>query len=100
MKADGDNNLTHVEDGEVGKNQTNLGLVDNEVARYVGENRVHIDDAENKRLKRMIDKRILVVMIVTYFTQSLDRGTMSFASIMGIIDDAKLGHNQVCFPVP
>ncbi|CAG9946692.1 unnamed protein product [Clonostachys rosea f. rosea IK726] len=94
MKADGDNNLTHVEDGEVGKNQTNLGLVDNEVARYVGENRVHIDDAENKRLKRMIDKRILVVMIVTYFTQSLDRGTMSFASIMGIIDDAKLGHNQ------
>uniref|UniRef100_A0A8H7N6Y8 Major facilitator superfamily (MFS) profile domain-containing protein n=1 Tax=Bionectria ochroleuca TaxID=29856 RepID=A0A8H7N6Y8_BIOOC len=94
MKADGDKNLTHVEDGEVGKNQTNLGLVDNEVARYVGENRVHIDDAENKRLKRMIDKRILVVMIVTYFTQSLDRGTMSFASIMGIIDDAKLGHNQ------
>ncbi|CAG9977773.1 unnamed protein product [Clonostachys byssicola] len=94
MKGDGDNNPTHVEDGEVGKNQTNLGLVDNEVAQYVGEGRVHIDDAENKRLRRMVDKRILVVMIVTYFTQSLDRGTMSFASIMGIIDDAKLGHNQ------
>jgi hypothetical protein len=96
MKPDHEvNTPIHAEDGEVGKNQANLDLVDNEVAQYVAESRVQIDEDTNKRLKRMIDKRILVIMVVTYFTQSLDRGTMSFASIMGIIQDANLAPNQV-----
>ncbi|KAM0438676.1 hypothetical protein ACHAPT_001432 [Fusarium lateritium] len=84
----------HLEGGPAGKPQTNFELIDNEVAQYVAETRVQIDEATNKRLKRMIDKRILIVMIVTYFTQSLDRGTMSFSSIMGIIEDANLAPNQ------
>ncbi|RTE83231.1 hypothetical protein BHE90_002226 [Fusarium euwallaceae] len=95
MKPDHElNTPIHAEDGEVGKNQANLDLVDNEVAQYVAESRVQIDEDTNKRLKRMIDKRILVIMVATYFTQSLDRGTMSFASIMGIIQDANLAPNQ------
>ncbi|KAM5350747.1 hypothetical protein ACJ41O_007252 [Fusarium nematophilum] len=95
MKPDQEANApVHLEGGDAGKNQANFDLIDNEVAQYVAETRVEIDEATNKRLKKMIDKRILVVMVVTYFTQSLDRGTMSMASIMGIIEDTNLAPNQ------
>jgi hypothetical protein len=43
----------------------------------------------------MIDKRVLVIMIATYFIQAIDKGTLSFASIMGIIPDTKLVGQQV-----
>ncbi|KAJ4472329.1 major facilitator superfamily domain-containing protein [Lentinula aciculospora] len=49
-----------------------------------------IDDATNRRLRWMVHKRVLVVMVVTYFCQTLDKGTMSFASIMGITTDTHL----------
>ncbi|KAJ3890582.1 major facilitator superfamily domain-containing protein [Lentinula edodes] len=55
-----------------------------------GGKAVVIDDATNRRLRWMIHKRVLVVMIVTYFCQTLDKGTMSFASIMGITADTHL----------
>ncbi|KAL3493290.1 major facilitator superfamily domain-containing protein [Aspergillus germanicus] len=38
----------------------------------------------------MIDRRVLVIMVCTYFLQALDKGTMSFASIMGIREHAGL----------
>ncbi|GKT48940.1 putative transporter [Colletotrichum spaethianum] len=79
-----------VEDPADPKQRTNYDKVDNEVAMYAGETIVEIDEATNKRLKRKIDERVLSVMIVTYFMQSLDKGTMSFSSIMGIIDDTGL----------
>ena len=66
------------------------GRVDPELAKYASEKAVVIDEATNKRLKRMVDKRVLTVMIITYFLQALDKGTMSFASIMGIREDANL----------
>jgi hypothetical protein len=37
-------------------------------------------------------------MIFTYFLQALDKGTMSFASIMGIKKDTHLVGQQVRFP--
>ncbi|ETW84549.1 major facilitator superfamily [Heterobasidion irregulare TC 32-1] len=52
-----------------------------------------IDDATNRRLRWMIHKRVLVVMVVTYFAQTLDKGTINFASIMGIRTDTNL-HGQ------
>ncbi|KAJ3864880.1 major facilitator superfamily domain-containing protein [Lentinula novae-zelandiae] len=55
-----------------------------------GGKAVVIDDATNRRLRWMIHKRVLVVMVVTYFCQTLDKGTMSFASIMGITADTHL----------
>ena len=41
----------------------------------------------------MIDRRVLSVMVFTYFLQALDKGTLSFAVIMGIKDDLHL-HGQ------
>lgn len=46
--------------------------VDNEIQQYAGRGMIHVDEATNKRLRRMIDKRVLVVMIITYFLQGLD----------------------------
>lgn len=61
-----------------------------EVAKYASDVAIDISPEESARLRRKIDKRILLVMIFTYFIQALDKGTLSFASIMGIQTDAKL----------
>ena len=37
-----------------------------------------IDDETNKRLRWMVHKRVLTVMIVTYFAQTLDKGYVRF----------------------
>lgn len=62
--------------------------------------RVVVSEEDNKRLKKLIDRRILVIMICTYFLQALDKGTMSFASIMGIKTDAHLEDGQKVLPFP
>ncbi|KAJ5736527.1 uncharacterized protein N7483_001652 [Penicillium malachiteum] len=76
------------------KNQTDYSRVDGEIAKYATDGAIEIDEATNKRLKRMIDKRVLVVMMFTYLLQTLDKGALSFASIMGIKTDAGLVGNE------
>ncbi|KAF2477312.1 MFS transporter [Lindgomyces ingoldianus] len=76
------------------KDHMNYDRVDQELAKYAHATRIEISPEENKRLKRMIDKRVLPIMVFTYFIQALDKGTMSFASIMGIREDAKLKDNS------
>lgn len=46
----------------------------NETAAGVTKPVVEIDEATNKRLRWMIHRRVLVVMVVTYFAQTLDKG--------------------------
>ncbi|KAE8391497.1 MFS general substrate transporter [Aspergillus alliaceus] len=75
------------------KDDMDYSRVDKELQEYAGRGRVEIDEATNRRLRRMIDRRVLVIMILTYFLQALDKGTMSFASIMGIREDTGL-HDQ------
>jgi hypothetical protein len=70
--------------------------VDKELAKYTAGERIVISEAEDKRLKKLIDRRVLVIMILTYFLQALDKGTMSFTSIMGIRDDLNLVGDKVC----
>lgn len=66
------------------------GKIDKEVAKYSSAVRIDISPEENTRLRKLIDKRILVVMILTYFLQAIDKGTMSFSSIMGLPKDTGL----------
>lgn len=75
---------------ELAKNHQNYGEVDGELAKYVSDARIDISPAKNDELRRKIDRRILSVMICTYFLQAIDKGTLSFASIMGIVDDTHL----------
>ena len=99
--------ISHVErigsvaDPELEKDHMNYDRVDKELAKYAQATAIEISPKENKRLKRIIDKRVLTIMVFTYFLQALDKGTMSFASIMGIREDAHLdaGSNQVCSPM-
>ncbi|OQE28676.1 hypothetical protein PENSTE_c003G01506 [Penicillium steckii] len=83
-----------IQDEAPEKNHTNYNLVDKEVAKYATDGAIEIDTATNKRLKKMIDRRILVVMMITYLIQTIDKGALSFASIMGIMEDAHLADNQ------
>ncbi|KAI1336698.1 MFS transporter [Xylariaceae sp. FL0016] len=78
-----------------GKDQrTNYDLVDKELAAYVSDAAVEVDEATNARLKKLVDRRILAVMIVTYFLQSVDKGALGFASIMGFQEDTGLVGQQ------
>ena len=78
------------------KKAPNYHKMDKELAAYVSDVRIEISPEEDKRLRKLIDKRILAIMITTYFLQAIDKGTMSFASIMGIIKDTNLQGQEVC----
>lgn len=82
---------------ELGKNHTDHDLVDKELAQYASDTPVHVDEATNTRLRRSIDRRVLAIMIVTYFLQSVDKGALSFASIMGIQADTGLVGTEAGF---
>ncbi|KAJ5640223.1 uncharacterized protein N7484_008085 [Penicillium longicatenatum] len=91
--------ISHVErvlspDDDLKKEDMDFSRVDKEIQMYASRGQVEVDEATNKRLKRMIDRRVLVIMICTYFLQALDKGTMSFSSIMGIKKDAHLEDGQ------
>lgn len=79
---------------ELEEDHANREKVDHDVLDYMNEDAVLIDEETNKRLRRMIHWRILPCMIGTYFLQALDKGTLSFASIMGIKTDANLVGQQ------
>ncbi|KAH8587079.1 MFS transporter [Bisporella sp. PMI_857] len=85
-------NDQHVElgDDDLQKDHMNYNRVDSEVAKYASDTAVYISPEENRRLKKLVDRRVLSVMIFTYFLQAIDKGTMSFASIMGIQEDTHL----------
>lgn len=79
-----------VDDIEDAKRDLSHGKMDKELAKYAGGAAIDISPEENDRLRRMVDKRVLTVMIITYFLQAVDKGTISFASIMGLPEDAGL----------
>ena len=79
------------------KDHMNYDRIDKEVAKYANAVAIDISPADNSRLRRLVNKRVLSVMTFTYFLQALDRGTIGFASIMGIIHDTHLVGQQVCF---
>ena len=105
-------------DDDLQKDGMDYGRVDNEVAKYADVAAIELSPEEDKRLKKLIDRRVLVVMILTYFlqaglsctivgqhtdpSQAIDKGTMSFASIMGILDlpgvENNVGQVACCSP--
>lgn len=86
----------HLEEGlpvDQEKDHVHIEKVDEDVRKYMASEAIEIDEGTSKRLRRLIDRRVLPVMIITYFLQALDKGTISFASIMGIQEDTNL-HGQ------
>lgn len=67
---------------EFAKEHQNYEKLDKELAEYVSDARIEISPEKNAELRRMIDKRVLTIMVGTYFLQAIDKGTLSFSSIM------------------
>lgn len=82
-------------ESDLKKDHMNFDRVDDEVAKYVSTTRIEISEEENKRLRRLINRRVLPIMIFTYFLQALDKGTLSFTSIMNLPKDLNLVGQQV-----
>lgn len=78
--------------------QKHLGI-DEELRKYVAAaDSVQVDEVTSKRLRHMINKRVLIIMVGTYFLQSLDKNAISYAAIMGIQKDANLKGQDVNIP--
>ncbi|PGH28006.1 hypothetical protein AJ80_00261 [Polytolypa hystricis UAMH7299] len=92
IEVDADH-LERAVSADMKKDHMNYDRVDKEIAAYASQTAVTIDEATDKRLKKMIDRRVLVIMILTYFLQALDKGTISFTSIMNLPEDVGL-HGQ------
>nr|XP_036588874.1 2-ketogluconate transporter [Colletotrichum truncatum]KAF6800516.1 2-ketogluconate transporter [Colletotrichum truncatum] len=67
---------------------------DKETNKWAGTISTYIDEKTNKELFWIVNRRILACMLGTYFCQSLDKGTLGFASVMNIREDANLVGQQ------
>ncbi|KAI1641367.1 major facilitator superfamily domain-containing protein [Biscogniauxia mediterranea] len=60
-------------------------------AKFIAEHgEVTFDYEEEKRVLKRIDMRILPLILGAYFFQQLDKSSLSYVSIFGIIEDANL----------
>ncbi|KAF8861431.1 hypothetical protein BDZ45DRAFT_740201 [Acephala macrosclerotiorum] len=50
-----------------------------------------VSEADNGRILRRIDLMVLPIMLGVYFLQQLDKSTLSYASVFGLVKDAHLG---------
>lgn len=56
--------------------------------------RIIVSSEENRRVLKKIDFVILPILLSVYFLQSLDKTTLSYASVFGLIEDANLDPNS------
>jgi hypothetical protein len=73
---------------------TNIRGKDKAAELLAANDRVNVTPEENKRVLRKIDLVILPILLSVYFLQSLDKTTLSYASVFGLIQDAKLDPNS------
>ncbi|KAI6382248.1 hypothetical protein MCOR25_000836 [Pyricularia grisea] len=55
---------------------------------------VTVTVGNNRRVVRLIDMRLLPILLVVYSLQSLDKNTLSYAAVFGLVDDANLVGDQ------
>ncbi|KAI8631885.1 MFS general substrate transporter [Xylariaceae sp. FL1651] len=58
------------------------------------EGRITVTPEDDRRVLRRIDLVILPIMLTVYFLQSLDKTTLSYASVFGLIEGAGLVGDQ------
>jgi hypothetical protein len=65
----------------------------NKILSDAGGQRVVLTPENNARVLKKIDLLILPVVLGIYFLQALDKATLAYASVFGLVDDANLvGH--------
>ncbi|ORY10192.1 major facilitator superfamily domain-containing protein [Clohesyomyces aquaticus] len=84
---------------ETGKNEIETiehkpmesGRAKDKAAELLNSNdRVVVSPEDNKRILRKIDLTILPILLTVYCLQSLDKTTLSYASVFGLVEDANL----------
>ena len=87
-----DDKIDHIEDES--SLRADNGHTDNAaiVIREAGHN-VVLTHENNKRVLRKIDTHLLPVILAIYFLQALDKATLAYASVFGLVKDTNLvGH--------
>ncbi|KAF2437731.1 MFS general substrate transporter [Karstenula rhodostoma CBS 690.94] len=64
--------------------------MDKAAALLASNERIVVTPEGNKRVLRKIDLVLLPILLSVYFLQSLDKTTLSYASVFGLIEDANL----------
>lgn len=67
-----------------------------EAAQVLAEQkeRAVVTPEEDRRILRMIDRGVLPVMLLVYFLQQLDKSSLSYTSVFGIVSEAGLVGTQ------
>lgn len=67
-------------------------------ARFLAKNasgqRITVTPEDSARVLRRIDTVILPIMLTVYFLQGLDKATLAYSSVFGLLDDTKLVGDQ------
>lgn len=64
------------------------------LAKNAAGQRITVTPADSARVLRRIDMVILPIMLTVYFLQGLDKATLAYASVFGLIDDTGLVGDQ------
>src|ERR1700761_7994520 len=75
----------HIEKNEKG--------IDKAAELLASEGRISVSASDNKRVLRKIDLVILPLLLSIYALQSLDKTSLTYASVFGLIQDTHL-HGQ------
>ena len=78
--------IERVEDANVARQIP--GIAGDKAAQFLEKNpegRVTVTPEEDKRVLRKIDMVILPIMLMVYFLQGLDKATLAYASVFGLL---------------
>ena len=77
--------------------QDGIGTVEKDIAVEVlrqVENQISVTPDENAKVLRKIDWALLPILLTVYCLQSLDKTTLSYAAVFGLLDDTGLVGEQ------
>lgn len=65
-----------------------------EFLKQQGVNEIVFTKEEEEAVRRKVDLRLLPLLLLAYFFQQLDKSTLSYSSVFGIVQDAHLVGKQ------
>ena len=81
------------DEGKVNMNEWSKGDRAKQILNEAGGQRIVLTPENNARVLRKIDLHILPIILGVYFLQALDKATLAYASVFGLVKDAHLvGH--------
>ncbi|KAL9114858.1 MAG: hypothetical protein Q9227_001101 [Pyrenula ochraceoflavens] len=90
---------------ENAKPRRSMGSIENpdvakkadEALDYLGDERIHLTEEDNQKIKRKTDKVVLVILVWVYFLQILDKSVLSYGAVFGLQKDTHMTGNDYSF---